>query len=369
MTLKKNDLIRLEADSPLPVPVQIANWFRQAIVEGRFQPGQKLPSNGEIASKAGASCTAVQKAFAMLTREGLVSRKPRRGTFVNDREAKPTILLVFGVNLMLEVAYFYRAIQQCFQAEAARRNVKLKVFSLPLEATPELPTQEAEFQAAVRTPGVVGAILFAIDPRRVSKTLGKIPFALYQPGDAENDLLFDNAHFIRTALEHCHASGHRRLVYIWPSFQSVSYDESEPGPFLKMIAGYSFEIPQLIPLMLLNSGREHEEKACRIVQEASADWEKTGKTPDAIIVQDDIMMRPVAIALAKSGYEVPAGLVPIVRTIEEYEHHYAVPVLRYTISLRETVRALFDRLRERYNQPGRKLPVLKIHGKLQDVVC
>lgn len=364
--MKRTETIHLDPNSPVPVPVQIADCFRKAILEGRLQPGDKLPPNGEIASQAGASCTAVQKALAMLAREGLITRKPRRGTFVNSRGAKPTVLLVFGVNLMAEAAYFYRSVQQCFQAEAARRNVHLRVFSLPLESTPELPSQEEEFLEATRAPGVVGALLFAIDAKRVSKVLKKIPCALYQPGDEANDLLLDTQHFIETALQRCVKEKAERLAYICANFQSVAYHDDQISFLLKCVARLNTPVPQLIPLMLTKSGREHEEKAYRIVLECCTDWKKIGKPPKVIIVQDDITMRPVSLALSKSGYDNPQEVLPIVRTIEEYEHHYAVPVLRYTISLKEVAQKLFERLDERSKNPSRKFSTIMIRGKLQD---
>jgi len=369
MTPKPIDPIQLEADSPTPVAVQIADWFRKAIADGRLAPGQKLPSNGAIAAEAGASCTAVQKAFAMLTREGLVSRKPRRGTFVNERENKPTVLLVFGVNLMAEAAYFYRAVGQACHAEAARRKVNLRIFSLPLETSPASPGQEKEFLEAVKGPGVAGALLFAIDPDRVSRSLRNIPWALFEPGHPANDLTLDRAHYIQTALEYFASQGLKRLAYICTRFESVEYDGTELNALLRLVAEKQFEMPQLIPLVLLNSGREHEEKACRMMLEVCSDWDKTGKPPQGLVVNDDIMMRPVALALARGGYEIPGKMMPIVRTIEEYEHHYAVPVLRYTMSMREVAGQLFQRLWDRRAQPKRKFAEIAIRGCLQEKLC
>lgn len=358
--------IPIHANSPVPVPIQIADWFRSEILKGNFQPGQKLPSNGEIAAQAGASCTAVQKAFATLTLEGLVTRRPRRGTFVSEADKRPTILLVFGVNLMQEAAYFYRTMNQAFVAEAARRRVHLKSFFLPLESCPELLGQQTDFQEAIRMPGVAGALLFAIDPARIAKVLKKIPQALYQPGDPVNDLLFDNRHFFETALGFFESAKRRRIAFACSKFESVGYSGGDIDLLLSQISHHDLLFPQLIPLVLPNSGREHEGKAYRIMLEACSDWEKTGKCPQGILVNDDILMRPVSLALARGNYDIPSKMAVVVRTIEEVDHHYAVPVFRYAISAREVAQVLFQRLWDRRAHPERKFAPLIIRGKIQD---
>jgi DNA-binding LacI/PurR family transcriptional regulator len=52
------------------------------IVRGRFQSGERLPTEEELAERFGYSRTTVAKAIRMLARQGLVERRRRAGSFV-----------------------------------------------------------------------------------------------------------------------------------------------------------------------------------------------------------------------------------------------------------------------------------------------
>jgi DNA-binding GntR family transcriptional regulator len=54
---------------------------REAITEGRYRPGEHLVER-RVAAELGVSTIAVREAFSQLAEEGLVERRPRRGTHV-----------------------------------------------------------------------------------------------------------------------------------------------------------------------------------------------------------------------------------------------------------------------------------------------
>lgn len=89
--------------SPLPatyeiyatLPVQIAVRIGEAIVEGEFEPGQKL-REVDLAAAFGVSRASVREALRMVEREGLVTILPQRG-------AQVTILSVQEVRDIFEI--------------------------------------------------------------------------------------------------------------------------------------------------------------------------------------------------------------------------------------------------------------------------
>src|SRR6516165_2167962 len=67
---------------PRPVYEQIADDLRTAIHEGRLQPGDRLPTEREHASRYGVAIGTYRQAIAMLREEGLLATYKRHGTVV-----------------------------------------------------------------------------------------------------------------------------------------------------------------------------------------------------------------------------------------------------------------------------------------------
>ena len=71
----------------MPDPVRGSAWItaqlRQAILDGRYAHGEKLPAEREFASAFGASRATVRSALIRLETERLVTRRLGAGTFVN----------------------------------------------------------------------------------------------------------------------------------------------------------------------------------------------------------------------------------------------------------------------------------------------
>ncbi|GHE33980.1 GntR family transcriptional regulator [Streptomyces capitiformicae] len=63
----------------------IAAELRQQIIEGRYQPGEKLPMLTELQEQYRAGYQTVRSAIALLEQEGLVVAIRRRGTIVRER--------------------------------------------------------------------------------------------------------------------------------------------------------------------------------------------------------------------------------------------------------------------------------------------
>lgn len=63
--------------------VRIAGYYRERILSGELEPGEKLPSNKELASSWGVAVATLQRALGQLSVEGLIRTSPR-GTFIAE---------------------------------------------------------------------------------------------------------------------------------------------------------------------------------------------------------------------------------------------------------------------------------------------
>lgn len=83
LIMRKGDIMKLnlQIDEMLPLREVVFNTLRQAIIQGEFQPGERL-MEVTLANKLGVSRTPVREAIRMLELEGLVVMIPRRGAEV-----------------------------------------------------------------------------------------------------------------------------------------------------------------------------------------------------------------------------------------------------------------------------------------------
>ena len=89
----------IQKSSPLPLYFQLRELLLQEIEGGRWQPGQRIPSEAELCQAFDISRSVTRQALRELEYQGLVYRERGKGTFV----AQPKI----SESLMQELSGFY----------------------------------------------------------------------------------------------------------------------------------------------------------------------------------------------------------------------------------------------------------------------
>jgi DNA-binding GntR family transcriptional regulator len=74
---------------PRPPYLQIADDVRRQIKEGRYQPGDRLPSLPAMATEYRSAAETIRRALGKLRDEGLVATQSTRGTFVLNSPGDP----------------------------------------------------------------------------------------------------------------------------------------------------------------------------------------------------------------------------------------------------------------------------------------
>lgn len=90
----------LDLDDPRPPYQQVAAALRASILTRKFTPGDKLPSQADLAKHYGVARMTVQQALRILKDEGLVSSRQGSGMFVREKTARPV-----GLRPHLEKAF------------------------------------------------------------------------------------------------------------------------------------------------------------------------------------------------------------------------------------------------------------------------
>lgn len=131
---------RIDRSSPVPFYFQLKKALAQEIATGRWEPGQRIPSEPEIGDHFQISRTTVRQALSALESEGLIRREKGRGTFVTENFPE---------------LWFLQS-SQGFYDDAARKGHQVSSRVLSCELT-ELPGFAAE--ALELEPGSAGLAL------------------------------------------------------------------------------------------------------------------------------------------------------------------------------------------------------------------
>lgn len=81
----------MNIDHNLPIYIRIQETLRKGILQGVYQPGDRLPSETELAKQFSTTRATVVHAMQGLTFDGLIERTQGRGTFVAQSTISTTV--------------------------------------------------------------------------------------------------------------------------------------------------------------------------------------------------------------------------------------------------------------------------------------
>ncbi|CAM3111613.1 GntR family transcriptional regulator [Prescottella defluvii] len=177
-------------------PGQVAySQIRQAIVEGRYRPGQRLIEQ-RIAEQFALSRTPVREALRRLEAEGLVLSEPNRGAVVRTL-SRADVSDMYGLRARLEAYAAELAAERIDPAERELLDAGIEAFALALAST---PADAVDRVRAVDTANsqIHRAIMAAARHERLSRLLESttdVPlvfqaFRQYDRGQTERSHLF-----------------------------------------------------------------------------------------------------------------------------------------------------------------------------------
>lgn len=368
--------LQLRIDTADPAHVQISRNLERLISSGALKPGDRLPSNPRLAKKWGVSCTSVQRAMKRLMAAGRIERTPGRGTFVKARTEKALIGAMFGPSLTAEPSHFYRSLNRTLHAEAEKREWVLRTYDGFIGANgttkPINSTVCRHFEADLHQHSFSGLIEVQVypgtDAGREARTV--LPAARWGP-PSSSDAALDGRDFIKESVRFLAAQGRRRLCYV--SFTSerkgFPFTQAKDEAFAEVLD--ELRLPQFRsrPIVLADIPSTPERAIYENALHTMREWFAPGneaQRPDGLVVDDDIGMRAVAMALLRLGVDVPGQLMVVTEANEDSQLHYGIPVVRYEISPREVACELLDILWKRIaNEPLPELPIL-IQGKIRE---
>jgi len=76
----------VDFNSPIPRYLQISNWLEEMIRKGRYNVGDRLPSESSLADICGVNRNTVRQAISELVIKGLISKRNGIGSFISAKD-------------------------------------------------------------------------------------------------------------------------------------------------------------------------------------------------------------------------------------------------------------------------------------------
>lgn len=93
MNISEEKIYKIDKESPLPLHRQLKEIIKRKIEQGKFKPGDRIPTEYELCNEFAISRAPVRQALADLVNEGFLYRQQGSGTFVNHEIPSETKLL------------------------------------------------------------------------------------------------------------------------------------------------------------------------------------------------------------------------------------------------------------------------------------
>jgi hypothetical protein len=108
--------------------IEVSDRIEGMIHSKELKAGDRLPSNLELAEKFGVTPLTVQRGLSRLKSKGLLSRSPRRGTYVNGRGVGSVIGIMLGESPLSIPSPFYRLVLNKIYENSPARNLSAKAY-------------------------------------------------------------------------------------------------------------------------------------------------------------------------------------------------------------------------------------------------
>lgn len=79
-------IIRIEAESDIPIYTQLTNQIIEGIARGEIAPGDSLPSVRAFAADLGVNMHTVNKSYHELEKKGIIKIVPKSGAIISSKE-------------------------------------------------------------------------------------------------------------------------------------------------------------------------------------------------------------------------------------------------------------------------------------------
>ena len=308
----------------IPLYQEIYTSLLNDIQTGRYETGQQLPTEQELAELFQVSKITSRRAMDLLVDEGYITRISGRGSFVISSDVEegatsqkgprePSKTLLFGVILEDFADSYGVEMMKSVESEAAERDITISL-------TRSHGRQDVE-QAAIQRmlhSGVSGIILLPVhgesyNPIVLKLVLERFPLVMidrHLKGLSVPFVGTDNVAAAKMATDYLIGQGHRSICFMSPPLENTSTIEQRLEGFINSHAENGVPIERSYWLTSLTSTIPGKNTADQIQRDITAIEEHIEKHPDisCIFAVEHNIALIAAEAINSLGKKIPEDL-------------------------------------------------------------
>lgn len=311
---------------------QIATYFEKEIREGRLKPGVKLPPTTELSKQFGVNPDTIQQSLRILMNQGLISRAPKRGTFVRESYHGNTLGIVFGKEIFEDknLAFFPVFLSELIQY-AETKGWKTKIFMTVQEGFAD--TALYELRKAVDAGELGGIVDFCSS--YAAKDYLEDACPIPHVGGGVND----HIQLLSLGLDYLLKHGYDRIQIYANSGSAIVHTQTTP------------ELEQLIGSYIKKYRLPQDSIGCHIMRPLQlygyAKFKKSwlrGERPRAVLIGNDCIFRGVWYAAMELGIRIPEELAIITHMNKGRAPLTHIPITTLEVAPWDFARETFDEL-------------------------
>lgn len=316
---------------------QAENILLARIKSGQLASGTRLSSTTEIAKEIGLGVNSVQKALSRLATLGYLERRPRMGTIVRQQNQKTmNVFIIVGPDLHREPHHHDRYLTACLENELSKVGYVAHVTSNTTTIQGEGSTARHRLVERLKQEFAHYNPVGIIESGAVFKRFHELSSEFHRPmvsiksPHMGGDVCNDRYDFMLRSLHRLSQLGCKRLLWV-NKVTGTSPDSNRTNHFWNAIRNSDIECMDVIEI---NDQNPQEDPEIIVQERIHAFIKRNRQLPpskriNCMLVDEDVLMRGVALALLRDQVSIPEELTICANTNEGVDINFGVPVIAY----------------------------------------
>lgn len=247
----------------IPMYIQLKTYIMNQIQQGIWQPGDKLPSENELAEQFDVSRITVKNAMADIVEQGLIYRIQGKGSFISDNASPPFLAYEPQETMGSCVAFLMPRLDNLFTANlmtGLEQELAAHGYHLIFRLTHDQQELEIKLLKELTQLGMKGIIIYPVEGETFNNeilklTLGNYPLVIvdrYLRGLDANCVSSDNFTGAYEATQHLTALGHTKISFISTAITGTTSIEDRLRGYEQALSDAGLLIDYRLRLILNN---------------------------------------------------------------------------------------------------------------------